>query len=144
MKKFNIAALAVVACFLGTAAQAQVTFPVDHYMCYRVIDETGGVDGRVIIEDQFDQYVEVPREKRVRQAKYVCNPARKSHDGVITDPIFPDIHIVCYNVIPKRPLPRPAYSYSNQFGDDATVAIVEREAMLCVPSLKRPFDPAFE
>lgn len=99
----------------------------NHYVCYEAI--SGPLVGRyVTLIDQFGG-----AQVQVLQAKYFCNPAQKSADGVVYPIKDPIVHLACYMVqnpdfstIPITTLDQFGYWQTQIFENDC----------LCVPALK--------
>ncbi|ETX02937.1 MAG: hypothetical protein ETSY1_01880 [Candidatus Entotheonella factor] len=110
-------------------ANAQKLEDVDHYRCYSV-DQHGQLPGAgVALKDQFRS-----DERRVRQITSICAPVSKSHNGEVTEPRYPEVHLVCYDIRPKQFVGKDV-AINNQFGEARMT--VAAEMTLCVPSFKK-------
>jgi len=109
----------------GSAGKCKLVAGLDHFLCYKVKEETKLGDLFVSLEDQFGSDPDV----RVKKAKTICVPVDKNGEGINN----PDLHLVCYKV--KSELkPKKDVLVTNQFGEQ--ILEVKKPDLLCVPSSK--------
>ncbi len=109
----------------GQLIAASSVAALDHFLCYKVKEETKLGDIFVSLEDQFGSDPDV----RVKKAKTICVPVDKNGEGINN----PDLHLVCYKV--KSELkPKKDVLVTNQFGEQ--ILEVKKPDLLCVPSSK--------
>ena len=102
---------------------------VDHYRCYKVDPHGRHTPRKVGLKDQFQS-----GSREVGPITSICAPVLKDHNGKITKPRYPQVHLVCYAVRPGK-RSGPDVRTSNQFGRASMT--VAAEETLCVPSFKR-------
>lgn len=117
---------------------------LDHFKCYTPILADAGQLARVPfpvgLRDQFGAI----KVSVARQPDRLCNPAKKEHDGVVTDITDPQAHLVCHPVqlVPGSSFTPRTVRVENQFGVDTLD--VTKVLKLCLPSFKRKdTDPSF-
>ncbi|HBV01460.1 MAG TPA: hypothetical protein DEF00_03660 [Candidatus Taylorbacteria bacterium] len=103
----------------------------NHYLCYDVepYDITEGVS----VRDQFQN-----RQFEVIRARYLCNPAEKTHNGKVSEIVDRSNHLMCYEVIPHNQVNRKVITH-DQFGIKSQTAVRTEE--ICVPTVKTPLSP---
>jgi hypothetical protein len=103
----------------------------NHYECYEA--EGMPVGFEVPLTDQFGNSTPL-----VMEPEWFCNPVRKTHDGVVYEPVDLEIHLTCYRLEPPVPMERDALAI-DQFG---FWELGIREGLwLCVPTEKFDFVP---
>ncbi len=101
---------------------------VDHFKCYdvKVTKGTPKFEKRTVdLTDQFGS-----KTVEVKKPKMLCNPVEKTHDGITTEIINEENHLLCYDV---ERLPLGVFT-NNQFGP--LQLDVKEKNQLCVPSTK--------
>ena len=106
---------------------------LDHFKCYRVKPDNDTAD-TVTLKDQF-----LNKDADVRNAIFLCNPARKTKDGQGPPRLHPDAHLVCYSIGLSLPQPQNV-RVANQFEPNFPVTVTKNPPILCVPSTKRVID----
>ena len=73
---------------------------LDHYKCYtanEIVPPAGqpapGIPKTVQLIDQFEN-----KQVKVGAPVTLCNPVRKTHNGVVTEVRYPDVHLVCFKI----------------------------------------------
>ena len=113
--------------------QTQDIQAVDHYRCYNV-DQHGQLPPQVAeLKDQFQS-----DKRKVGRIRAICAPVFKRHNNRETKPRYPRVHLVCYDLDPKKSIGKDV-EVRNQFGRARMT--VAQEQMLCVPSYKRVLQP---
>ena len=109
---------------------------LDHYKCYtasEIVPPGGvpapGIPKTVQLIDQFEN-----TQVKVGAPATLCNPVRKTHDGVVTEVRYPDVHLVCFKIKEQHP-PHVTVRVFNQFGQ-RTLNVGDPQE-LCVPSRKQ-------
>lgn len=106
---------------------------IDHFKCYSVRPlPRSTVDQPVLLTDQF-----WTRDAKVMRARLLCNPAKKTHNGIVVPITNRKDHLVCYSITRAR-FPsgqEPTRGIYNQFAKHKMTALVAN--MLCVPSEKK-------
>ena len=101
---------------------------LDHYKCYAASGPTL-VNVLANLKDQFTS-----ENVTVLRPVIFCNPVRKSHNGVATGILHPNIHLTCYTTSTSA-FPGIAINIRNQFGVFNALGVRQPD-LLCVPSLK--------
>jgi hypothetical protein len=109
---------------------------LDHYKCYTAREHLPAsgqpAPGIPPIVTLIDQFVNTP--VKVGGPSTLCNPVRKTHDDVVTDVRYPDIHLVCFRIKEKQRPPVTVNVY-NQF--QKRTLVVTDAVELCLPSRKQ-------
>jgi hypothetical protein len=123
---FGAAALALVAFAVAAPpALGQVALEkANHFLCYAVATQSGGVAPDLVLKDQFG----TGKSKRYA-ARWVCNPVDKNGEGIPNK----ELHMVCYTVNPQIPA-KPVLTV-NQFKEMKFK--LGSPGLLCVPSIKK-------
>jgi hypothetical protein len=104
----------------------------DHFECYVARFEGIFPERNVTITNQFEQAQVV----RVRKPVQLCAPVEKTLGNQITPILHPDVHLVCYELMPRLAPVGPFRVFTNpQFGIHQLV--VKQRDTLCLPSTKR-------
>ena len=103
----------------------------NHYLCYDV--EPYDIAANVLAKDQFQQ-----GQFKVIQARYLCNPVEKIHNGRVNEIVDENNHIMCYEVIPHNNVNRKVITH-DQFGIKLQNALRTEE--ICVPTMKTHITP---
>ena len=131
--KTILAAVAALAVASSTASAQTSPFSTDHFKCYLPENSTQVQPAVVQLLDQFG-----PSAAVVGNIFRFCNPARKSHNGVLTPIQAPDDHLTLHQISPQ-PLVTRTVQIRNQFGEQQ---LLTRDArVLAVPTQKRPHGP---
>ncbi len=132
--------------FTPTAAYAiDDGFELSHFKCYSVEQRTELDDLTVSLLDQFSPTT--PTTHELKKAKLLCNPAVKGLVDSVGPGSLPFLgdHLVCYEITEKdEPAHDKDFRVTNQFtvelGSSGQIVRVKETKLLCVPSLKFPFD----
>ncbi|MBI4675770.1 MAG: hypothetical protein HY741_29370 [Chloroflexi bacterium] len=107
--------------------------PLNHFLCYRVA--TGvPVSKTVKLQDQFDRK---PRKALVWDPARLCNPVEKTHNTKVTNILYPNDHLVLYNIGKHSITPTLKVQVRNQFGAQQ-LDVFKPAEVLMVPSRKLP------
>lgn len=120
-----VAAAFALAALLPSPAAAQDLSQVDHYKCYDVLSWDDFPQIPLKLGDQFGF-----TSNEVVSPRYLCNPVSKNGEPIL----YPEVHLVCYNIIQEQPDPVRRVLISNQFHDINME--VKDGRLLCVPSKK--------
>ena len=125
----GVGVLAVLMMVVGSGqAQEQGLEAVDHYRCY-IVDQHGQLPVQdVSLKDQFQS-----ARRKVGPIRSICAPVSKSHKNRVTEPRYPRVHLVCYDIQPKKFVGKNV-KIKNQFGGASMTVAAEKT--LCVPSFK--------
>jgi hypothetical protein len=116
--------------FNGIPTLPPVDVPGEHEQCYRVIQGKKLAPTKIKVADQFGK-----TEIVLGMPVMLCNPSAKFHNGMMYEPINPQLHKVCYQIVNRlRPQRARKVRISNQF-TTKEMTVVTRE-MFCVPSHK--------
>jgi hypothetical protein len=99
-------------------------FLIDHFQCYRIKPVGDYKASSLLLRDQFGR-----RKVSVAKPSQLCAPVKKNETGV-RDPVH---HLVCYQVRPRRKVPRRV-SVHNQFGGELTRTVLSDQ--VCLPTMK--------
>ena len=97
----------------------------NHYKCYDIPEHEAFIPRDVRLKDQFG----LTGAQVVRPFLH-CNPVDKNQEGIP----YPDVHLLCYEIIDSPDLGIWPLQIRNQFGSLNIRA--ERPRVLCVPSYK--------
>ena len=112
----------------GTAAAPFVSggpppgTPLDHFICYSAKVPTSGgpkIPSPVRLQDEFASQ---PETVAVQIPNTVCAPAAKIHGVLAVFPIFQDIHLTCFRIVPPTTEVPHAVLVDNQFNPLSTAA----------------------
>ena len=120
-----------IACFgLVTLASCPIfaQFQTDHFACYVPITVSQIQSDGVNLEDQFGTNAAV-----IGQVFRLCNPARKTHNGVVT-PIQNPTDRLTLHLTGPQPLTTRQVRIQNQFGDQ--VLTTQDARILAVPTVQ--------
>ncbi len=98
----------------------------NHYLCWDIEPYT--IAKGVLLKDQFQN-----KQFEVVRARYLCNPAEKTHDGKVSNVVDKNNHLMCYEVIPHNPVNRQVLTH-DQFSVRSLKAVQTEE--ICVPTMK--------
>ena len=98
----------------------------NHYLCYDIEPYTIGKGAS--LRDQFQN-----KQFEIVRARYLCNPAEKTHDGKVHKIVDEKNHLMCYEVIPHNQVNRQVLT-RDQFGVKPLKTVQTEE--ICVPTVK--------
>lgn len=105
---------------------------LDHFQCYAATGHQ--LMKPAALKDEFHS-----EQVQLISPVLLCNPVKKRHNGVITDILHPDNHLVCYTKTPRAFVTQR--NLRNQFGTAQAIATIASD-LLCVPSKKAIQGPA--
>lgn len=100
---------------------------LDHFKCYGAAGPS--LDEVVTLKDRF-----LEEDVRVLRPLALCNPVEKTHDGLVTEILNPDAHLVCYQIQVGGETVNRTLGVSDQFVNE--ILTLTRPDLICVPSLK--------
>jgi hypothetical protein len=109
--------------------------PLNHFYCYRIATSLP-VSETVKTQDQFDPRF---RKTRVGSPTHLCNPVRKIHNNVTSPILYPNDHLVFYNIGAHKEPAALKVRVNNQFGRQELEVYRPPEGLM-VPTRKAPHD----
>lgn len=116
-------------------AAPDAPLPLNHFYCYKVTT-TLPVNVTVKTQDQFDTR---PRKTKVGDVARFCNPVEKTHNNKVFPILFPNDHLMLYNIGTHKPDPKLEVQVRNQFGVQQLAVFVPAEVLM-VPTQKKPHE----
>lgn len=110
--------------------------PLNHFYCYRILTSKP-VSETIKTQDQFNKRL---RKTKVAETTRLCNPVKKTHNNKDFPILFPNDHLLTYNIGTHTGDPKRLVEVRNQFGIQQLQVFFPAEALM-VPTQKKPHDP---
>lgn len=104
---------------------------LNHFYCYQ-IQGSKPVSETVKLQDQFNKRA---RRANVGETVRLCNPVQKTHNDKVTKILYPNDHLLMYNIGQHTGEPKRLVQVRNQFGSQELAVFFPAE-VLAVPTKK--------